>query len=1327
MANHSDELLLSIINHVTLPPRLPGKGNIEGDRTDAAIASEVTRTARAFRDLSHQYNEWTVVCQSLENFRLLHGGRHLSKDELVRAFADVSAARQSHLIIHVATQNAGLLIRKEAEGVVFEAFEASAQAASVLEAKNALQWDFPSHAVTVPLKVFANPAFQQATAGFLEQCSLESVKHFAATTAKAGSNAYESRDRSSPVLIGRLLMAVLEACGRPHAINVTRKRVRDDVCWTDGAKDPWRRSAAWLVLRVGIQRSLAMLLGGVDGLIHYKVFVAFHIAELCDQLTENHLIHTEYLAHVRTKLARRLAKLQSHLDPGSTSMQRTSCKLFTELDRKFTATLDGANSRLASEWTRIRTQSKKLIPRLPKRAEEASLVLSLRWSYSRLWDIFQNVPLRQTSQQQIAYDLGKYRYAIASRTSPSGPDNYEPGFYSVLAKSESDLLHCGFALIPLGLEPCDGKDFAHLASQLTRYIAKALPAYLSSVEQISMMLLTTMEAWVSLDKMALRFFPLLIEYKIEFPIECLHVLQLSRLQDLSRLRAIETHLDTRHQSARAALPSVFSNPSHHCFAVRYFDQCSQMQETMSNIKSKGESARALKKGEWEKKSADYEGLLKRAGEKSCLYFETQDQYGNITSKHDYAHCGKHQLELQASKMRISIHEDPLPDSDDAAKSAIFELLCPREFAIWRDVTWNIINILGRKTAARELPPKLFLRDYTHLREYHCSTGGELQMASHTKSFLNTHYAIVSFPVALDQVCLPNGLRLGLYDPGSGLWTAKQVTKPSFAELCSQPLPTASAFAPLNTLFQTAAKMDHKPSANEIIASQTDCPNTLTPFEYLAFQDLLHGTKLRWVQLLRELSSPTLNFGTVSMVLLVTQVALQVGAPGVQGPLRVGHWVFEDAEFCATVGTQIKKRLDAIETNWREGQTLECLTTLLQQIWHLGRSQGTREQAAFLLRIVRTTALGWLSSLRREILAAADSRSAQMRSKDALLTALICRRTYILERDHDADSFDSDSLACFIEASIVMNDNTSEKGPGWISRLSNSLRNMVLRDVRLVGELKRKLRSSISSSSPAIDRAMNNVWPQTGDTGKRSFSRWEFGPEDDWITAHSIATSDEVAQTVHYNVCDGTLLINNEQLGRLPEDFTKDPFFVRLLGDRLYRSYPSAMIGMSCMLAAPIEGNRIHFGFRNNAPFMRAQFEGQIFELIRPEVFCDVNGKDADLPVGIIRDHVHWLELHTGLLHITPEETMWRSKRSDWILDIHTRRAIRRETLLVDVRSNDFQKIAAIVEPFEDRSEILVYQPPRRNLTVKLSRLEAMTFEVNSGGLLQSRYVNPLID
>lgn len=308
----ADGVLDYLFNHVFLPTRVPHADDCGNGAGDRALVDHLTKSATHFRDSNdtRYYQQWSILCRALHSFATLHRHKNsLPKESLKVAFRGVKVG--DILILHVAMQNSALIMRKNAENYIIECFEVSPPAAEVLSARTALQWDFPSRAVAIPTSTFEDASFQASLADFLEKASIEPVKQFAATTLKAGSFAYESRNTTTPAIVEQLLMSLLEANGHKHNPILTRKRVRDEVCWSDGAENPWRRSATWLVLRTSVQRCLCFLLGGSLGTLHYKFFICFVLSSLCKMLCAAESCPADRLAFARTKLARRVATTES--------------------------------------------------------------------------------------------------------------------------------------------------------------------------------------------------------------------------------------------------------------------------------------------------------------------------------------------------------------------------------------------------------------------------------------------------------------------------------------------------------------------------------------------------------------------------------------------------------------------------------------------------------------------------------------------------------------------------------------------------------------------------------------------------------------------------------------------------------------------------------------------------------------------------------------------------------------------------------------------------------------------------------------------------------
>ena len=247
----SQDRLDYLLNHIALPPRLPQKNDPRLDKLEEALTESLLEWATVFRTKVglHLTKPWDLLITTLFHCHVLHNGGKLNSSSLETALSQLALGQC--LIIYVAQQNAGLLIHRcDSEQVIFEAYEASADSANILASSGPLLWDFPTSAVAMSSDTFTDPRFQRQLAVFLEQASMESIKQFAAVAAKAGADAYESRDAVDASLITQMLMALLEANGHRIFPTKLRKRVRDDVCWND-SENPWKRSPLWLTIRVG--------------------------------------------------------------------------------------------------------------------------------------------------------------------------------------------------------------------------------------------------------------------------------------------------------------------------------------------------------------------------------------------------------------------------------------------------------------------------------------------------------------------------------------------------------------------------------------------------------------------------------------------------------------------------------------------------------------------------------------------------------------------------------------------------------------------------------------------------------------------------------------------------------------------------------------------------------------------------------------------------------------------------------------------------------------------------------------------------------------------
>lgn len=108
-------LLESLVNHIALPPRLQGKRDDQIDQIELALANRLLDGSRTLRDLTsgNLSHEWDCIRQILQTCNVVNAGGTLDKSSLLTEFERLEP--KDILILHVAEQNAGLLIWRHRE------------------------------------------------------------------------------------------------------------------------------------------------------------------------------------------------------------------------------------------------------------------------------------------------------------------------------------------------------------------------------------------------------------------------------------------------------------------------------------------------------------------------------------------------------------------------------------------------------------------------------------------------------------------------------------------------------------------------------------------------------------------------------------------------------------------------------------------------------------------------------------------------------------------------------------------------------------------------------------------------------------------------------------------------------------------------------------------------------------------------------------------------------------------------------------------------------------------------------------------------------------
>ncbi|KAK7937284.1 uncharacterized protein PG986_014152 [Apiospora aurea] len=1282
-------LIQSLFNHLAFPIQLPQQEDTIIPKVEAALVDRLIVASRRMQDYTHGDAVWQSIRRTLEaTTKVTNPAGRLERTRLqsqLREFA-AATARSEFLILHIAAQNAAILLYKCGSGkksVVFEMFEASAKREDVLASTGALQWDFPGVAVQVPINLLTDEAFLENLAVFLEQASIEDTRNFEFVT-KAGVAVWENRETRDPSIITSLLAALLEANGTRIAPKLLRKRVRDDVCWHK-TEIPFRRLPYLLVLKVALERHLSLVLGEELGRIHYKLLVSTLLELLLEESKAT--VSFENQSFLATKLCRRLFKLEGDMTGASTDAQRLAGPLLKSVSTSIRSTTQETTSQISMMWQTEKRGCTKLIPELPRQARDSELVLSMYSSRQYLQEAchrFRNFtpaterkkfesrkPMRITEMQNMA------------------------ATYFRLFQSEKEMNQSYDALDP-------ESQVLTLQKLIKEYTSQVSSHYDENVEQKSLMLLSIMQAWMELDKAACLEYPLLKDYHPLFPSRMLDVLHLPLFDDMIRARRIEQYIQERiHDSLKSSM-TIFDDPVKGCFAERFYDEFgeeAELHDLMAAIEIAAEEARQEKKKELDEKTEKYHKLSREIDDTACVYI--RDNYSNEAIHH--RHCSKCFLTRERQRLRIRVFEEPLPAGEVMKKAVIFELACPEAFAAYRDVTWAIAVQFSVQSMEKGAVPMKELKDYSELEKYHTSTGS-ISLASTKKSFLGTHYAHQKFPVDQSQIFRPNALSYSYYDCTSKSWPGWKRFRPSFAHQCSLILPKKSPYASLLDV-PGFDNIGGGPSSYEIVGSQSSCPPGLNVHEYMAFQFLMSGKARRWVTLLTELASSSLNFSTESVVMLVSHVSLQLGPPCESGDARgIAHSIFSDASFCDGLLSQLQLKLECIASNWRETSVMETILTIVLRLVQL--TQHHHGAAMAILDRIREITTLWIRKLRAETYQASDSKSAKNCQFYLLLAALLCKRACfkLLEAEHPPFFV----ITAFLEACVAVHDNIPEN----VQELPRMTRNHIVRDLRLMHGVRDRLRSLLrSSQGRSLVQSLHAAWPASESKEIETFEL----DGDECVVLHLRDMHEPGSQEVNYNFVQGSLLVDGQPLGRLSTDEKSSMILATLFGNQSLMKFPSSSPGMSYTLCVQKDGWQTHIGYdQKGSTIIRITRQHFVLEYVPREVFQRDNS--IDLPSSLVDDCIHWLNLKTRRMEIRPCSSYLRAKKNP--------NGTRED--LVDPYSDLSGRVARIFHGFEPRRHLTLYQPQNAVLTIDLKRM-SIRFFINKFKRLQSSQLRIEID
>ena len=761
-----------------------------------------------------------------------------------------------------------------------------------------------------------------------------------------------------------LLTSVLHTAGRTAEASRIIKRVRGHVGRAWGSvgkvKDVWRRSPLWLLIRVAIQMTVNRSLG----LAFYKQFILFFLCTLA--MDENSAtLSNDLLQLMTSKIVRRLSKLDS-----SPSYWLTEMIMKTRFC--LVGILQGRRDQLRACISLFQNPSQDELIRDTK--------LSLLHSGKFIQKVLANsahksviTPFHPTPHRRGTIE----DFLSLNRTFFDEAYNSDPDvtLYDV-ERSVEQGIDDWVACVTDVDEAC-----AQLEILMDKYMMKTYERRLANPEDASIRILTGIELYVALDKLAVKEIPMLADYPPEIPMAFLERMFLRKATSLHRLSCAYQYLSMRHSQSRSGWSILSNKFTEDSFPVRYYDQSPYLQQLKARIEH------------------DAMNIVGQAG----------SQVEGASLAHTYHH--QEYQEHTPGRQLAEPAQSPLPAFPLHAKVVVFELQCPACIRIWRSAA-----------------PRILQDFYRYIFESHLLDADEGRYP-----FVEAHHLLACDPALQPyfverQTPLRVRIHFAYSNPEQKFQSQNE---PTLRYIVQHPDPDSlknrfSIWQPrrhyndaqLSFNFRYWLSLHHEclsckdlakyvdcisHTSNYVMSTQANCPADLSINEFIAFAHLRSGGSLQWLNILQGLRSRTLNLHRHQVHYLLAHAAFQVGPLDLNSGAWIWHQELQDPCFCNALLDELHSLLVDVGAGSIDGMLMNTISLLLTRVLASSPSEGVSDRAIMLLQSVRKKTFGWVQQLSHDL---AMAPMNEERRNLLLDMASTCRSTFNVDPDTLCKLFNS---------------------------------------------------------------------------------------------------------------------------------------------------------------------------------------------------------------------------------------------------------------------------------------------------------------------------------
>ncbi|RMZ73552.1 very large low complexity [Pyrenophora seminiperda CCB06] len=1258
-----------LINHIVLPPKLPHKddSNISHEQ---ALLDAVTCALQDLRNCTNDAEANEDITTAISAVSYLGHSRdsngHVSELQLQKLLQNlVSAVNDEVMPLEIKAQNAGLIISRSGDSVVFEAFELSPRNKATMSAVGRLVRTFPGCASKIPLATMKEEAFIQSLAFTLAKMSTQAAPGFQPQVRKTGKLLDEYRDTTNPGLVTDWFINYIAALGGLTETVRISKNTREEVLWRD-CLQPWRRTPLWLLVRVALQLLLAQRGYKEDSpRPTYKLFIVHLLSRLLDSVKEQELVtSSETLYLIYAKLARRIRKLENLgykkiLDaPWMIGIQAAMTQAHALIKEDWTALTGSSNACFKSELLRSLQPAEHLDMSLPELDSDLNAIAARSRSPSRADFVpDEDFPMYPPDKLPTIVNAtgGHGYYCLAALEAW-----IEQHLDSWLSKHVHEDSSCGKLRVLIEL-----------------YHRAASAAYAGIPVALSVMYLSLAELWIACDKSACRIYPLLLEYNPEVDLTEFQCLLLPHKNQMIRLHKVERYAESRHGAAISTNPSVFRDFGHSLsFAVRYFDQSTQLRELLSKVRSDAAQKQQRKHEELEELKDKHKDLMAYYNTHSCeTHWVYNPHYAYDEEEHKPG-CSRCARKAQAENLSIDIYEWPVSAQEVAAKATIFELQLPEGFGDWRDATAFLMTTVFRhRTACWEKPCSQYTlekhHDLSHIISPHYSKLRIIplsQIKPHTVTHRKRKTGIPN--LNFDDICLPNALQYAYFDKSLGGFTGVCSSANYVVQDCTYEMPSDRS-KPLERFLHRPPSLDGI-TPNEVIASLSSCPTHFSLDEYKSFGALPLGRNIMYWNILAQLAMPSIDFTKSETQTLLLQVIEQTGT-GNSSLCRLSHSILVKSSFGDAILKQVEVSLRRLSENWESWRAVATFVALSRRVLGLTECPEVRIRSLGVLAEARAVSMKWLSRLKCRAVVSTDATQQTELYSRAAEIALLCSSTFDVDEGFLDNILQQDSaISALIQCSILLQENHS-----FVVSESQPVYNAMLHSWRsLMHRAFVRLRHHILQGNMGLHAAVLENWadfhPAVGLYWKILSNKHEH-----WLQIKSGSLS------VCFNLLTAQLLVDGVPLARLPPEFMQHSAYLPLFGKSILFVAPTDCPGMKFSAKSTYRDYKLHFGMGGSDMYVVAIKGKETYDLLPTRLFKD------RLPTAFIDDYIHWYDHRRNQVTFRPRKEPWLSANTMWkLVRKHSKwRLVNGTDVLVDIVSHTAHTLSKIFDPLETTQHI----------------------------------------